>query len=357
MRSLRDKLFAASTLYKNATATQDVWYIVESANWAIRQVGEAVTSELNRQKLIRAAVTTSPRLLRNSIVHYGSLPTFFSSSGPRVADATTKRILTIFHFSVSRHIPQALQAAPHIHRFHTASRTTASVLQKAGISEERITVIPLGVNLNIFRQIKATDRSSIRQELNIPDDAVVIGSFQKDGVGWQRGLQPKLEKGPDILVDTVTLLAKDYPVHVLLVGPARGYVAAKLQQHGIAFTNIGYVADISKVARYYAALDLYLISSRVEGGPLALLESWATGIPVVTTPVGMAADYAQDGANALSAPITDAKTLAIQAERIIKDPSLAQRLTSQAQSDVQKFAWPAVARRYYEELYAPLLNT
>ena len=45
------------------------------------------------------------------------------------------------------------------------------------------------------------------------------------GVGWGDGLEPKLIKGPDVLLQTVALLRQRIPeLFVLLSGPARGYV-------------------------------------------------------------------------------------------------------------------------------------
>ena len=41
---------------------------------------------------------------------------------------------------------------------------------------------------------------------------------------------------------------------------------------------------------YYHALDLYLITSREEGGPKGLIEAIASSVPVISTPVGMCVD-------------------------------------------------------------------
>ena len=41
-------------------------------------------------------------------------------------------------------------------------------------------------------------------------------------------MNPKLIKGPDVFCDVIERLAKDLPVHVLLSGPSRGYVKARL---------------------------------------------------------------------------------------------------------------------------------
>ena len=46
----------------------------------------------------------------------------------------------------------------------------------------------------------------IKHNLGIPEDYLVIGSFQKDGEGWGEGLKPKLIKGPDIFIETIKLI-------------------------------------------------------------------------------------------------------------------------------------------------------
>ena len=73
--------------------------------------------------------------------------------------------------------------------------------------------IPLGVNTSLFNLPKKNTKETLRRSLGIPNHAIVIGSFQKDGSGWKDGLDPKLIKGPDLFVSTLKLLASwGYPV-------------------------------------------------------------------------------------------------------------------------------------------------
>ena len=58
-----------------------------------------------------------------------------------------------------------------------------------------------------------------------------------------------------------------------------------------------YIEQYTDIPNYYYALDLYLVTSREEGGPMGLLESMASGIPVVSTNVGMAKDLIEDEVN------------------------------------------------------------
>ena len=47
------------------------------------------------------------------------------------------------------------------------------------------------------------------------------------------------------------------------------------------------MADIEKLRQMYCALDLYVISSRYEGGPQSALEASGMKVPIISTDVGM----------------------------------------------------------------------
>ena len=108
----------------------------------------------------------------------------------------------------------------------------------------------------------------MRNKLKIPKDALVIGSFQKDGIGWGDGMKPKFIKGPDIFVETLRILSKKgLPIYALITGPARGYVIELLKQNNIPYHH-SYVSRAEDLVPFYQALDIYLITSREEGGPM-----------------------------------------------------------------------------------------
>src|SRR4029453_9306139 len=96
--------------------------------------------------------------------------------------------------------------------------------------------------------------------------AFVAGSFQKDGVGWGEGLEPKLVKGPDVLLAAVERLREAVPHRpVRLTGPARGYVRQGLDDLGVPYRHVS-ARSRDELAQAYHALDVYLVSSRQEGG-------------------------------------------------------------------------------------------
>ncbi len=222
---------------------------------------------------------------------------------------------------------------------HTQMR--AALLQ-TGIAADKVRLIPIGVNLNYFPLRTAAGRLEQRRRLGIPETAFCVGSFQKDGEGWQDGNTPKMVKGPDILVDVIARLRKAIPeLCVLLSGPARGYVKRRLTQLGVPFRH-AYVRHYPDVAQLYQACDLYLVTSRQEGGPKAVLEAMATGVPLVSARVGQAADLIRHGENGWLADVEDVAALVHWAECAHRDAGHLAPVIQAGRRTAEANAYPAL---------------
>jgi glycosyltransferase involved in cell wall biosynthesis len=214
----------------------------------------------------------------------------------------------------------------HIDRVQVSHTEMRDVLLESGVAREKVFVIPIGINASYFPLRTPELHREARHRLGVPDAAVVVGSFQKVGVGWEEGLQPKLTKGPDVFLEAMTLLKSRLPgVFVLLSGPARGFVKRGLERLGIPYKHV-FPDHYPDVAQLYQALDLYLVTSRQEGGPKAVLESMASGVPLVTTRVGQAMDLVRHGENAWMVEPGDVEGLAHWAEYAVRDASEAARV-------------------------------
>lgn len=187
-----------------------------------------------------------------------------------------------------------------------------------GIDPSKVFTIPIGINLNYFPYRNVEIKKTTRLELGVPHSAFVVGSFQKDGVGWGDGMEPKLIKGPDIFLETMKRLKKDIPeLFVMLSGPSRGYVRKGLEEADIPYAH-NYLRSYPDIARLFQAIDLYVVASRQEGGPKAILESMASGVPLVTTKVGQAMDLVKHGGNAWMADVEDVDALASYALQVYR---------------------------------------
>jgi glycosyltransferase involved in cell wall biosynthesis len=144
--------------------------------------------------------------------------------------------------------------------------------------------LPYWIDLGFFNPRPKEAKERLRRELGIPGDRIVIGSFQRD---TQSDLvSPKLEKGPDILCDILEGLDPSR-YFVLLSGPRRDYVEARLKASRMPYISLGFV-DKDRMPDLYASIDVYLVTSRIEGGPQAILECMATRTPILSTRVGIA---------------------------------------------------------------------
>lgn len=181
------------------------------------------------------------------------------------------------------------QSKKHFNKIHVTHEKMKNFLLESGINENKIIKLPICIDDNYFRN--TISKSVLRKKFNIPQSAFAIGSFQKDGNGWGEGNEMKLIKGPDILIETLKILSSKIDnLFVILSGPSRGYVIRNLKKLNISHIYIKNL-EYFEIINLYGVLDLYLITSREEGGPRAFMESLATKTPLVGTPVGMIQDY------------------------------------------------------------------
>jgi glycosyltransferase involved in cell wall biosynthesis len=158
-----------------------------------------------------------------------------------------------------------------------------------------IKVIPLWHNENVWKCLRDSSNYNLAELMNkykIPDNHYVIGSFQRDteGAGIPQGIyKPKLEKGPDLLVKCLLALRKKKKVNVFVVltGYRRQYIISELIKYDIPYVYLE-MCDSNILNELYNCLDLYIIGSRVEGGPRSINECGLIKVPLITTDVGIA---------------------------------------------------------------------
>lgn len=260
--------------------------------------------------------------------------------GHRVATAYFHGLPGTGHDEFDRLYDQVRRHHERIDRLQVSHSQMENILLESGIAPHKLHRIPIGIDLSLFPRQTPENKRAARDELGISPDAFVIGSFQKDGTGWGDGMEPKLIKGPDIFADTLAALRGTIPgLHVLLSGPARGYIRKRLADLDIPCThrNLDHYPDIH---RLYHALDAYLVSSRQEGGPKAVLESMASGVPLVTTRVGQAMDLVRDGHNGHITDVEDVSGLTDRLLHLFRHSENTPALLSEARKTAEALDYP-----------------
>lgn len=196
-------------------------------------------------------------------------------------------VVSVQHIDATKYNSSFYSAVDHVATcFLTPSQKTKDYMKTKKEITKDIAVLPYWVNTSLWLGVH---KETSRALLNLPTDKFIVGSFQRDTEGSDL-ISPKLSKGPDRFCDYVENLVKlRSDVHVLLGGWRRQYVISRLSDKGIPFTYLENPAT-PKVNLMYNACDLYVVGSRYEGGPQAVLECAATKTPIVSTDVGIASD-------------------------------------------------------------------
>jgi glycosyltransferase involved in cell wall biosynthesis len=199
-------------------------------------------------------------------------------------------------------------------RIICCSRASADLHAHLGYPAHLLNVIPNGFDTRAFAPSEPA-RAEVRQELNIPPDALVVGMVAR--------FDP--QKGYDILVEAAARLRSMVPNAIFVLcgkdvtwdnAALRGWISST--PWADSFKLIGRRTD---VARVYNAMDVATLSSPYgEAFPLALGEAMACGIPCVATDVGDSAFIIGDTGAVV--PPRDAAALADGWKRLLTLPPL-----------------------------------
>jgi len=228
----------------------------------------------------------------------------------------------------------------------TMAHAAAQLLVHAGVPHDRITVIYNGVGPEHHDSDPAAEQAA-RATVALPRGPVV---------GVVSRLSP--EKGVDVLLRAVPAVAQAYPsLTVLIVGD--GPQRAELQR--LAHTlHLGDTVRFLGTRRDVAALnrlfDVFVLPSREEVCPMALLEAMAAGCAVVATVVGGATEVVAHGATGWLVPPDDATALAIALTELLRAPARRVALGQAARETIRtRFTCERMVREtwaFYQTLLA-----
>lgn len=176
---------------------------------------------------------------------------------------------------------------------------------------EQYRVVPLGFDLDRFAAIDEPARALARMVLDIPAGVHVVST-----IGRLTAI-----KDHTLFLDAADAIARHHPDTVFLIagdGELRGPLEARAKALGIhaRVRFLGWRRDLDVL---YGATDVFLLTSRNEGTPVALIESLAAGCAAVATDVGGVGDVIPTPEVGLLAASGDAAALASHVRALLDD--------------------------------------
>ncbi len=227
------------------------------------------------------------------------------------------------------------------------NRERENLMRYYGVSEQKIGVVPCGVNLDLFQP---QEKQATRKQLGLdPDDIVLlyVGRFEP-------------LKGIEMLLEAISHLNHYQRLRLVLVGgdgdqsPESQLLRQKALSLGIKDKVLfaGRV-DQKYLPPYYSSADVLVISSHYESFGLVGLEALACGRPVVSTPVGAMESLIQHSQAGQIVSDTQPRSLAKGIESIITNHRLPQ--ADSIRKSVLEYSWSNIAAAIIKE-YETTIN-
>lgn len=270
--------------------------------------------------LLYAKLWRTFRALRADVVHtHNAAPLIYGAPAAKLA--RVPRIIHTKHGDF-RYPARALRLARTATRFvdgfvPVSIETAAAAARKERPDPRRVTVIENGIPLAAFGRDPSA-RAAVRAELGIPAVATVVGSVGR--------LVP--DKDYPLLVRAMApLLAPSVRLVIVGEGVARPAIEAAVdatipRENRQFVTLAGARHDVPRVL---SAFDVFALSSRTEGLPLALPEAMSSHLPVVATAVGGVPGIVPDDAGILVAH-GDEPSFTAALRRLLDDGAARERM-------------------------------
>lgn len=215
--------------------------------------------------------------------------------------------------------------------------------QELGASEDKITVIPNGIDSSGFRNLRQRrpELAGFRQQYAAPYEPLV---FYVGRLVW--------EKGPDVLVDAMHRVREQFPgARAVIAGTGSmrqdlvdKIAALGLQEH---IRLVGFIDDETR-DRFYAVADVAVFPSRYEPFGIVALEAMAAGVPVVVGAGGLA-EVVSNGVTGLVAEPGSSYSLSECILEVFRDPAVTEERVRRARVVVEEqYTWQRIAAQTAE---------
>lgn len=210
------------------------------------------------------------------------------------------------------------------------------VINFYGVPEEKITVIPNGVDLNEFRPDKEK-REKIRQKLGIGENEILL---LFTGHEFER-------KGLRYLIEALPMLKDKNIIKLVVIGKDNPEPYKRLAQKLEVLDKVKFIGFVPDITLYYSASDVFVFPTAYEAFSLATLEAIASGLPILATRVNGTRELIKEGYNGFFIE-RDPTNIAEKINILIEDVNLRKQMSRNARKTAEKYSWDKIAKRYVE---------
>jgi glycosyltransferase involved in cell wall biosynthesis len=224
---------------------------------------------------------------------------------------------------------------------------SADLRERTGLPADRIAVIPNGIDTAAADRALAAAGEAARAGLGLSHADLVVASIGR----------LHRQKGFDVLLEAFRPLALAHPRGRLIIageGPERAALEEKAAALGIA-GRVLFTGAVSSPWNVLAAADIFVLPSRYEGMPNALLEAMAAALPVVATGVGAVPEMIEDSRQGFVVPPQDPQAIAAALDRLSWSPDLRKEMGRRGRETAKGSFSPAAAMDRLVALYESLL--
>lgn len=146
----------------------------------------------------------------------------------------------------------------------------------------------------------------------------------------------------DNTLNAFGLLKKSVPGATLTIagyGSQESALKAQVTQQGLQDVSFVGRVEPQDIAALYERHDIFINSSVVDNQPVSILEAFAAGLPVISTPTGDIAFMIRDAENGLLVPHDQPAAIAAAVRQLLEAPSAALQMTEAARREVEKHTW------------------
>jgi len=215
-------------------------------------------------------------------------------------------------------------------------------LRDAGESDNRIALIPSGVDLQTHRP--SPRAPEVVAQLAAGTGELIVGFSGR----WSE------EKDPLAFIEIARRTPSDLPVRFVMTGTGgmRGAIEAAVTAANFAPGRFHLVGEVADVAPYLRSYDILVLPSQLDGRPVVVLEALAYGAPVVASRVGALPELVQDGGTGFLCAPGDIDAFVAALTRLTQDRDLLARMKRAARSYAeQSLDARDMMRRYQECLH------